>query len=140
VHPSDGVGACLKELKASGLRLGIICDIGLTPSFVVRELLERRNLLRYFDDAVFSDEVDLYKPDPRIFALALQRLGNVPSSASVHIGDRRRTDVGGAVRAGMGAIRYRRVYDDPAPDPEGHVVVDDLAQLPGILLGRRRPS
>jgi FMN phosphatase YigB (HAD superfamily) len=71
VHPSDGVHDCLETLRRGDVRIGIVCDIGLTPSTVVRELLERHDLLGYFDGMSFSDEVGHYKPHRAIFEHAL---------------------------------------------------------------------
>ena len=134
IHPSDGVRECLAELKEGGARLGIICDIGLTPSPVVRELLDREGLLGFFDDTTFSDEAGHYKPSPEVFRHALARLGDPPPERCAHVGDRRRTDVAGAQAIGMTAVRYRRVYDDPAGElPGGDLVIDDLAELPAAL-------
>ncbi|HEX2233404.1 MAG TPA: HAD family hydrolase [Thermoleophilaceae bacterium] len=133
VHPSDGIRDCLEELKAGGARLGIVCDIGLTPAYVVRELLARYGLLELFDDTAFSDEVGHYKPDRRIFEHALAKLGGAAPDRSAHVGDRRRTDVAGAQAIGMTAVRYRRVYDDAGPGPEAEHVVDDLAEIPALL-------
>jgi FMN phosphatase YigB (HAD superfamily) len=134
IHPSEGVRACLDALKSAGVRLGIICDIGLTPSSVVRELLDRHVLLGYFDGMSFSDEVGHYKPHRAIFEHALAGLGGVPPDRAAHVGDRRRTDVGGAVAMGMTAVRYKGVYDDEVVRaPEAHIVVDDLSELPKLL-------
>jgi FMN phosphatase YigB (HAD superfamily) len=134
VHPSDGVRDCLDALKDAGVRLGIICDIGLTPSLVVRELLDRDGLLRYFDGMSFSDEVGHYKPHRAIFEHALESLGGVPPDRAAHIGDRRRTDVGGAVAIGMKAVRYNGVYEDEAiRAPEADLVVGDLSEIPERL-------
>ena len=134
VHPSDGVRECLETLKGAGVQLGIICDIGLTPSPVVCELLERAGLLRSFDGMSFSDEVGHYKPDRAIFEHALAGLGGVPPKHAAHVGDRRRTDVGGALAMGMTAVRYNGVYEDEAvPAPEAEIVVANLAELPSAL-------
>jgi FMN phosphatase YigB (HAD superfamily) len=134
IHPSDGVGECLRELKGAGIRLGIICDIGLTPSAVVRELLDRHGLLELFDGATFSDEAGFYKPAPEVFDAALAELGGVAPDRAAHVGDRRRTDVGGALAAGWTAVRYNAVFEDPATDlPDAHLVTGDLAELPGLL-------
>jgi FMN phosphatase YigB (HAD superfamily) len=134
IHPSEGVRACLDALKGAGVRLGIICDIGLTPSSVVRELLDRHELLGYFDGMSFSDEVGHYKPHRAIFEHALAGLGGVPPDRAAHVGDRRRTDVGGAVAMGMTAVRYSGVYDDEVVRaPEAHIVVDNLSELPKLL-------
>jgi putative hydrolase of the HAD superfamily len=137
VHPSDGVRECLEALKAGGARLGIICDIGLTPSAVVRELLDRHDLLELFDGTSFSDEVGRYKPDPAIFEHALQSVGGVEPADGAHVGDRLRTDVGGALAVGMTAVRYNGVYEDDAPGaPEADLVVAHLAELPSLLEAR----
>jgi len=47
-----------------------------------------------------SGAVGVEKPDPRIFALALDACGVRPEAA-VHVGDSRRTDVAGALAAGI---------------------------------------
>ena len=134
IHPSAGVADCLHELKRAGVKLGIVCDIGLTPSPVVRELLAREGLLELFDGTTFSDEAGWYKPSREVFEIALASIGGVAPADAAHVGDRLRTDVGGALGMGMTAVRYTAVYDDPAPDlPEAHLVVDDLAELPARL-------
>jgi putative hydrolase of the HAD superfamily len=134
LHLASGVEACLRRLASAGVQLGIICDIGLTPSPVLRWHLEQRALLGLFASQVFSDETGVYKPDPGAFHLALGQLG-VPPERAAHVGDRRRTDVGGALTVGMTAVRYRGVYDDiSAPGPEAHHVIDDYDGLAELLL------
>src|SRR5918992_1549104 len=140
VHASDGVRECLEELQAAGVRLGIICDIGLTPSPVVCELLDREGLLGFFDGMSFSDEVGHYKPAQGIFEHALAGLGGVPPGRAAHVGDRRRTDVSGAIAIGMTAVRYNGVYEDEAVRaPEADIVLGNLAELPSRL-GVTEPS
>jgi FMN phosphatase YigB (HAD superfamily) len=137
VHASDGVRQCLEGLKAADVRIGIICDIGLTPSPVVGELLERHGLLGFFDGMSFSDEVGHYKPARAIFEHALAELGGVPPERAAHVGDRRRTDVSGAIAMGMTAVRYNGVYEDEAiRAPEADIVLANLVELPGLLAVR----
>jgi FMN phosphatase YigB (HAD superfamily) len=133
LHLADGIGACLEQLAQAGVRLGIICDIGLTPSPVLRWHLEQRGLLQLFASTVFSDETGLYKPDPGAFDVALHELRASPERAA-HVGDRTRTDVAGAIGAGMTAVRYRGVFDDAAPEPAAHHVIDDFRDLPALVL------
>jgi FMN phosphatase YigB (HAD superfamily) len=131
VHASDGVRGCLETLRGAGVRLGIICDIGLTPSPVVLELLHRHGLLGFFDGRSFSDEVGHYKPARAIFQHALAGLGAVPPERAAHVGDRRRTDVGGAIAMGMISVRYNGVYEDEAiRAPEADIVLADMADIP----------
>jgi FMN phosphatase YigB (HAD superfamily) len=134
VHASPGVDECLQALRREGLKLGIVCDIGLTPSPVVRELLEREGLLRHFDHTGFSDESGFYKPAPGAFEHALTGLGGIAPEDAAHVGDRLRTDVGGALALGMTAVRYNAVYDDPLEDvTDAPIVTADLRKLPALL-------
>jgi putative hydrolase of the HAD superfamily len=136
LHLTEGVGECLTELKGAGLRLGIICDVGMTPSTQLRDHLERHGLLGLFDHWSFSDEVGHYKPSPVIFEHALAGLGGVAPERAAHVGDIRRTDVAGARAMGMIAVRYTGISDDETqPEPEGHHVVASYAELPALLLG-----
>jgi FMN phosphatase YigB (HAD superfamily) len=57
LHLTDGVEQCLTTLKDAGARIGIICDVGFTPSTVLREHLIRRGVLPLFDHWSFSDDV-----------------------------------------------------------------------------------
>lgn len=136
LHLADGVEDCLRRLKDRGVRLGIICDVGLTPSPVLRWHLEQRGLLDLFDAWTFSDDVGVYKPDRRIFEVALGAL-DAPPSVSAHVGDRLRTDVAGARAMGMVAVRYAGVFDDAGhADMEADLVVHDYIDLPALLFER----
>lgn len=132
VEAVDGTHAHLAFLSRAGLRLGVICDTGLTPGRVVRRLLHDAGLLTYFDVCVFSDEVGVPKPDPRIFHTALEAL-EADASHTAHVGDLLRTDVAGARGVGMASIRIRAVYDDPSEQPEADLLADSHAQLREIF-------
>lgn len=137
LHLCDHVADTLRALKGAGVRLGIICDVGMTPSTALRANLEREGILEYFDHWSFSDEVGAYKPSPVIFEHALTGLGGVLPANAAHIGDLRRTDIAGARAMGMVAVRYTGVFDDVGEDaaelPEADHVIADLAELPGVL-------
>jgi len=134
VTPTPGLAEVLAALDDAGLRIGIVCDVGLTPSLVLLEYLEQNDLLRHFDHWSFSDEVGVYKPDPAIFRHALDGLGVDDPTNALHIGDLRRTDIAGARGIGMTAVRYRGVFDDPSMEDddsavEGDHVIDHLREL-----------
>jgi len=136
---TENVGEALEALSSAGVRIGIICDVGLTPSRILRRYLQDHGLLSYFDHWSFSDEVGTFKPDPEIFRHALDGLGGVDPGRAAHIGDLRRTDVAGAQGMGILAVRYHGVHDDPASaeagteDVEGDVVLADHRELPAAL-------
>jgi FMN phosphatase YigB (HAD superfamily) len=143
---TPAVADTLATLRTAGVRLGIVCDVGMTASDVLRDYLDRAGVLELFDHWSFSDEVGVYKPDQRIFTHALSGLGVADPARAVHVGDLRRTDVAGARAAGMATVRYRGRHDDGAGVPEGgpeaatnqeladaDVVVADHAHLPAVL-------
>ena len=133
LHLAPNVAATVRALKAAGLRLGIVCDVGMTPSTTLRKHLDRHGVLAAFDHWSFSDEVGCYKPDPAIFTHALSGLG-VAAERVAHVGDLRRTDVAGAIAMGMTAVRYTGVFDDDSqPEPEAHHVIGDHAELLDVL-------
>jgi putative hydrolase of the HAD superfamily len=110
----------LKWLKNQKKLVGLICNTGLTPGFGLRKFLTREGIAKYFDLMLFSDEVGIRKPDPKIFQLVTQRLKVKPYEI-VHIGDNLKSDVWGAKNAGFKAIylstevgRDRMAESDPA--------------------------
>lgn len=98
-----GATVAVSELKARGIKIGLICNTGRTPGCALRRLLSDFGILGLFDAAFFSDETIFRKPDPRIFRLALEALGAAPDD-SVHVGDSLENDVRGALGAGMRAV------------------------------------
>jgi FMN phosphatase YigB (HAD superfamily) len=116
---TPNVADAIRDLKALDVRVGIICDVGLSPSTILRSYLEHHEVLDLFDHWSFSDEVGAYKPDPTIFAHALEGLGDIDPARAAHVGDLRRTDVVGARAYGMVSVRYRGSNDDVHRPGEG---------------------
>ena len=127
-----GAAEALHALTRGGVRCALICDTGLTPGHVVRQHLERLGMLEFLDVCIFSDEVGVPKPDPRVFRAALAPFGVQPRDA-VHVGDLRRTDVAGARGFGMATLRIRARHDDRSELPEADAVVDSHAELLQVL-------
>jgi putative hydrolase of the HAD superfamily len=85
-------------------RLGVITN---GPSDLQRTKLARSGLDVWFPVQVISREVGVAKPDPRIFAIALERLG-VAAAEAVFVGDSPKHDIDGARAGGMKAVWLRR--------------------------------
>jgi 5'-nucleotidase len=62
-------------------------------------------MLNYFSVLIFSDEFGRSKPNDSLFNFAAKELG-VSQKELVHIGDNERTDVFGAINAGMNGIWF----------------------------------
>jgi putative hydrolase of the HAD superfamily len=127
-----GAGDALERLRSRGVRTALVCDTGMSPGRVVRELLARAGLLSLLEVQVFSNEVGVPKPHPRMFEAALAPLG-VAATRAVHVGDLRRTDVQGGRGYGMGTVRIRAAFDDGALYPEADAVIDAHDELAAVL-------
>lgn len=129
-----GIEEALDALRGAGVRLGIVCDVGLTSSRTLRRRLEELGLLDLFEAWSFSDETGWFKPAAEAFVPALEGLGVDDPAAAAHVGDSRRTDVAGALALGMVAVRFVGFHDrPPGSGPEAHHVIDDHRSLPGLL-------
>jgi FMN phosphatase YigB (HAD superfamily) len=95
-----------------------------------------------FEAVVDSHLVGVSKPDPRIFAIALERLG-VPAASTWYVGDSPHHDLRGASAAGLAQIilvdplglHQPRVGEDPVGSYQPWVgVVESVAGLLGLPL------
>jgi putative hydrolase of the HAD superfamily len=94
-RPLDGVVPALARLRRAGLELACVTnwDVG------IGEQLERAGLDGFLSTVVSSAETGAEKPDPRVFAAAVARLGVRPER-TLHIGDDE-ADEAGAGAAGL---------------------------------------
>lgn len=109
----------LEQLRAQGLKLVCVsnwdCSLGA--------VLERCGLARLLDGAVSSAQAGARKPDPAIFAPALELAGCEPGEA-VHVGDTPEEDVEAARAAGIRPLLI---------DRDGGGDVSSLAQVVGLV-------
>ncbi len=115
----------LQELGQT-FRLGLVTN---GPCDLQCDKLDVSGLRDCFGAVAVSREVGIPKPDPRIFAIALERLGVTPAEA-IFVGDTPKTDIAGAHAAGMRAVWLNR-GNSPSPDgvnPEA--TIGSLAELP----------
>jgi HAD superfamily hydrolase (TIGR01549 family) len=113
-------------------KLGIIAN----QSRDVLQLLDKFNFRDFFNVVIISSEVNMNKPDPRIFQLAMDRVAN-NSKRYIMIGDRLDTDISPANKLGMKTIRYTNSLfrlQEPIDESEMAThVVNRLSEIPGIL-------
>jgi putative hydrolase of the HAD superfamily len=90
-------------------------------------------LAHFFEHALAARDVGTLKPDPRIFALLLERAGVVPARA-LHVGDDAVADVEGARRAGITPVWINRGGGGwPAPDAPPPLTVRSLTELADLF-------
>jgi putative hydrolase of the HAD superfamily len=97
-----------------GCALQIAADAGLVPVVVTNGQAEvqdsrirRTGLDRYVADWVISEQAGVSKPNPRIFALAAQRVRMRLGGAWV-VGDSPEADIGGAAAMGLPSVWLHR--------------------------------
>ena len=98
-------------------RIGMLSDA--MPSMV--QALKRQGLYALFDAVVISTEVGAIKPDPRMYAAALDAL-DARAEDCLFIDDRP-CNVEGALAAGMRAVRMIQPSFPPAGDWNGPAVL-----------------
>jgi HAD superfamily hydrolase (TIGR01509 family) len=121
----EGVRPSLERLRRAGLRLAVVSNSNGT----VHQLFDRLGLTATFDVILDSAVEGVEKPDPRIFRLALERLGE-EAGAALHVGDIYHVDVVGARAAGVRPV----LVDEAGLYPEADCPrVRSLAELAGHL-------
>jgi len=101
-----GATETLHELKARGLRVGLISNTGRTPGYALREILARMDMARFIDVMVFSNEHGACKPQASIFEELRSGL-DVAYDEMMFVGDNLYVDVHGAQRCGMRGVHFR---------------------------------
>jgi putative hydrolase of the HAD superfamily len=102
LQPRPGALETLAELRRRGHKLGLIS----VCSQDVPHVWDETALGGEFDATVFSCDVGVSKPDPRIYEIACERLGVEPADC-LFVGDGANDELPGAVRAGMTALQLR---------------------------------
>jgi len=102
--PYDDAVPVLRALKARGLKLALISNIGVD----VRGVLTRGGMGDLFDAVILSFEVGAVKPHRPIFERALGALG-VPASRALMVGDNAHDDAG-AARLGIRTLLLPRTH------------------------------
>jgi 2-haloalkanoic acid dehalogenase type II len=123
----EGVVDTLRALRVRGLHLGIVSNIDEDQ---LGHLMRRAQLHSYFDSLVSSEQAQSCKPDPAIFAAALERAG-CQAQEALFVGDTIAQDIAGANRAGMRSVLlwHRDDRDPPITDPRPHHVIRRIPEV-----------
>ncbi|MBN2387483.1 MAG: HAD family hydrolase [Anaerolineales bacterium] len=124
-HVPEDVRPALASLREAGCVVGLVSN----RSSSIDGLMETLGLAGYFEFTLISGEVGAWKPDPAIFAHALDRAGTIPAE-TVYVGDNYYADVVGARLAGL-----QPVLIDPRglfPDA-GCPVITTIGEVPSLV-------
>lgn len=114
----------IAELWRKGLKVGLISDC----SSEVPLLWGQTPFAGLFDEAIFSCQVRMKKPDPRIYLLACSKLQVEPGEC-LYVGDGSSHELTGAERVGMTPLLIR-AEDEARAD--AHRIDEDDWQGPAI--------
>ncbi|MCW3999858.1 MAG: HAD family hydrolase [Candidatus Bathyarchaeota archaeon] len=110
-------------------KVGVISNLSFSEC--AWELLEEHHLIEFLDLTVVSGDINLRKPHPHIFNMALRYLG-VEASDAVFVGDNLETDVLGSKRAGLTSVHIKR-RNQTASAIRPHLAINQLSQLLPLL-------
>jgi putative hydrolase of the HAD superfamily len=122
-RPFADASSTLRALRRRGLRTGLVTNGRAVTQNGTIDALEIRELL---DTISISEAEGVRKPNPRIFAQAVERLGLEPAECAF-VGDHPEVDVAGARAAGLQPIWKRTPYWTPPADPVP--TIDALAEI-----------
>ena len=129
--PIEGASELLEDLTAAGVRVGII-----THGWTVKqaEKLIRLGLIPHLDpEAIFiSDQIGISKPNPKLYQVALARLG-LEAGEVMYVGDNPENDVVPPARLGMKTVWARRASKQSESPVEPDHVVEGFGELRRIL-------
>jgi 2-haloacid dehalogenase len=129
LEPFPEVGEILRQLKRHGLKLAILSNG--SPKMLA-SVVDHARLNGLFDAVLSVEEVGAFKPSPKVYQLAVDRLG--VSAKEIAFQSSNAWDAYAASAFGMRVVwcnRYgqRKERLPGAPDRE----IDSLARLPALL-------
>jgi len=116
------------EVVADIAKVALVGMITNGPADIQRPKIELLEIAAHFPVIVVSGEVGVWKPDPAIFAIALERCG-CDAADAIYVGDSVHHDIPGAHAAGMRAVWMNRAgLPWPGAQPP-HAEIRDLYEL-----------
>jgi 2-haloacid dehalogenase len=118
---------CLKNLAKQKLKLAILSNG--TPTMLA-EAAATADITKYLDKIISVEEVGIYKPDPRVYGLALERL-QIGSRSAIMFVSANPWDAQAAANFGFQVVRINRfaLPNDNLPGQPA-LILNSLAELP----------
>jgi putative hydrolase of the HAD superfamily len=113
MKPCPGALEVLARLRTEGYQTGLVSDC----SSEVPAVWGGTPFATLFDVTVFSCVAGIKKPDPRIYRMALSRLG-VTARDCLYVGDGSSNELTGALKVGMHPVQLR----DPGESADAHFI------------------
>lgn len=119
----------LSSLKAAGKQLAILSNGSPT---MLEAAVKSAGIADIFDANISVEDVGVFKPEPRVYQLAVDRLGIAAPNISFQSSNA--WDVAGASHYGFKVVWINRFGQKPERLPSGaDIEVDSLSPLPSIV-------
>ncbi len=125
--PMPGTKEMLAGLSAQGVALAILSNGW------AKLQQAKASIIQFPGPVLTSDELGFWKPDPKAFELALEKL-KLEKSTTLYVGDSPETDVAGAKGVGLQTIWARlegQTYPSGIAQPD--YTITSLLELPSIV-------
>jgi putative hydrolase of the HAD superfamily len=126
--------ALLEQFRREGIKTALISNVDIADLWHWKDC----PLNGAFDVTVFSYDAGLLKPDPRIYRLALEKLG-LPPEDCLYTGDGGHQELKGAREAGLTTVLtteyIAEVWPEKIPDlkKDADYVISRLEELYGLV-------
>ena len=107
---NQNIRPTLMKIREQGATTSILSNTGFIKGTTLRKVLTKLKILDLFDFVIFSDEIDMSKPNNKIYELLynevklLKKSNSIKKEKIVHIGDNYTADYLGAKDFGFNAI------------------------------------
>ena len=107
---NQNIRPTLIKIRDQGATISLLSNTGFIKGTTLRKVLTKLKILDLFDFVIFSDEIDMSKPNNEIYKLlfnkvkVLKKSNSIKKEKIVHIGDNYTADYIGAKEFGFKAI------------------------------------
>lgn len=122
-HPprllDDSIPSLLSDLKNKGITLNIASNTSFAGGEYLRTTLVHHDIAQYFDFMIFSDEVNVFKPNQEFFQkIYFEIPHSLFTNEVLHVGDNPYADIKGASDYGFQTLlftpkspNYEKIYE-----------------------------
>ena len=107
---NQNIRPTLIRIREQGATTSILSNTGFIKGTTLRKVLTKLKILDLFDFVIFSDEIDMSKPNDKIYELlynevkVLKKSNSINKEKIVHLGDNYTADYLGAKNFGFNAV------------------------------------
>lgn len=120
----------LVEKLHKDFKLTIVTN-GLTD--VQSKRIRKSFIAKYFEDIVISEEIEVAKPDPRIFEHAVKNIKHTDKSKVLMVGDSLTSDIQGGINYGVDTCWYNPMKLENKTGIKPTYEISNLMELKDIL-------